>query len=272
MRTLMPSRDEVTERFSNRADAYVRGRPAYPLAIVEHLQTAGALKPAPAGIKPGKGQTVVDIGVGTGLSAEPFLRSGCTVIGVEPSAQMREAGEQQLHEYADRGSYRTVAGTAEATTLPAHAADLIIAGQAFHWFDVPRAAVEARRILRSGGWAALIWNDRQSTGSAFLAGYEALLRTHGIDYAKVIHRHVDDAGIARFFAPAQTAVATFDNPRELEHEDLLALAGSASYLPAPGDPRHAAMVAALNALFDSNAKNGVVQMMYRTRMHYAQIT
>ena len=254
----------ATERFSDRADAYVRGRPSYPQAIVEQLQKAGALKP---------GHTVVDVGVGTGLSAEPFLRSGYTVIGVEPSESMRLAGQQQLRAYVCNGGiYRSVAGTAEATTLSDGVADLILAGQAFHWFDVPDAAIEARRVLRRGGWAALIWNDRQSTGSAFLAGYEALLRTHGIDYAKVLHRHVDDKAIAQFFAPAQAIVATFDNPRKLRREDLLALAASASYLPAPGDPRHAAMVTALNALFDVHAKDDAVQMMYRTRMHYAQLT
>lgn len=253
----------ATERFSDRADAYVRGRPSYPQAIVEQLQKVGALK---------RGQTVVDVGVGTGLSAEPFLRSGYVVIGVEPNEPMRIVGDQQLREYVNNdGTYRSVAGTAEATTLPDDSADLLIAGQAFHWFDVSRAAIEARRILRPGGWGALIWNDRQSTGSAFLAGYEALLRTHGIDYAKLIHRHIDEKAIAQFFAPAQTAVVTFDNPRDLEREDLLALAGSASYLPAPGDPRHVAMLLALNALFDTHAKNGTVQMMYRTRMHYAQV-
>ena len=249
----------ATERFSDRADAYVRGRPSYPQALVEQLQNIGALQ---------RGQTVVDVGVGTGFSAEPFLRSGYTVIGVEPNEPMRIAGDQQLREFA---TYRSVAGTAEATTLPDDAADLVIAGQAFHWFDVSRAAIEARRILRPGGWVALIWNDRQSTGSAFLAGYEALLRTHGIDYAKLVHRHVDDKAIAQFCAPAQAAVATFDNPRNLQREDLLALARSASYLPPHGDPRHATMLLTLNTLFDLHAKNGTVQMMYRTRMHYAQI-
>lgn len=249
----------ATERFSDRADAYVRGRPSYPRAIVAHLEQAGALK---------TGQTVVDIGVGTGLSSEPFLGSGYTVIGVEPNGAMRAAGDQQLRAYA---TYRSVAGTAEATSLPARAADLVIAGQAFHWFDVPRAADEVRRILRPGGWAALIWNDRQSTGSAFLAGYEALLRTHGIDYAKLIHRHVDEKAIAQFFTPVHPALVTFDNPRELEREDLLALAGSASYLPPPQDPRHAALVLALNSLFDAHAKEGKVRMMYRTRMHFARI-
>ncbi len=83
---------------------------------------------------------------------------------------------------------------------------------------------------------------------------------------------MDEKRIAQFFEPAQAALATFDNPRDLEREDLLALAASASYLPAPGDPRQAPMLLALNALFDAHSKNETVQMMYRTRMHYAQVS
>ena len=45
-----------------------------------NCRAVGALK---------RGQIVVDVGVGTGLSAEPFLRSGYTVIGVEPNEPMR---------------------------------------------------------------------------------------------------------------------------------------------------------------------------------------
>ena len=251
---------QPTERFSDRASVYTRGRPTYPDAIVSHLRTAGAL--------PENG-VVVDIGVGTGLSAEPFLRAGCSVIGVEPNAAMRVVGDERLAHF---GRYLSVDGRAEETTLDARCAHLAIAGQAFHWFDPPRAGAEARRILMPGGWAALIWNDRPATGTAFLEGYEALLKTYGIDYEKVSHRHVDQDAIGRFFAPMLPDVAYFDNPRSLGRDELKALVGSASYMPPPGHPRHAEMSAALETLFDTHAVGGRVAMHYRTRMHYGPMT
>ena len=250
---------QPTERFSERAAVYTRGRPPYPDAIVAHLRSVGAL--------PADG-VVVDIGVGTGLSAEPFLRAGHSVIGVEPNAAMRAVGDERLGRYE---RYLSVSGRAEETTLAAHRAHLVIAGQAFHWFDPARAGMEARRILVPGGWAALIWNDRPAAGTAFLEGYEALLKVHGTDYEKVAHRHVDEDAINRFFAPTPARVAYFDNPRTLAREDLLALVGSASYMPAPGHPRHAAMSAALEQLFDTHAIGGRVEMSYRTRMHYGSL-
>lgn len=248
-----------TERFSDRAAVYTRGRPTYPDALVAHLKSEGALP---------DGGVVVDIGVGTGLSAEPFLRAGCAVIGVEPNAAMRAVGDERL---ARTGRYRSVDGRAEATTLESGCAHLVIAGQAFHWFDPERAGAEARRLLVPGGWAALIWNDRPGTGTAFLEGYEALLHAYGIDYDKISHRHVDDEAINRFFAPTRPRVAHFDNPRSLDREELAALVGSASYMPPPGHPRHAAMSAALQQLFDAHAADGRVAVHYRTRMHYGPL-
>ena len=250
---------EPTERFSDRAAVYTRGRPTYPDAIVDHLRAAGAL--------PVDG-VVVDLGVGTGLSAEPFLRAGHSVIGVEPNAAMRAVGDERLAHY---GRYLSVNGRAEETTLAAHRAHLVIAGQAFHWFDAARAGTEARRIVAPGGWAALIWNDRPATGTPFLEGYEALLKTYGTDYDKISHRHVDEDAIGRFFAPARPQVAYFDNPRALAREELAALVGSASYMPPPGHPRHADMSAALDRLFDAHAVGGRVAMNYRTRMHYGSL-
>jgi SAM-dependent methyltransferase len=247
-----------TERFSDRADAYARARPAYPDAVVAHLRRAGALS---------DGATVVDLGVGTGLSAEPFLRAGCAVIGVEPNDAMRESGDRFLAAWP---RYRSVKGTAEATGLPARCAQLAIAGQAFHWFDPPLARAEALRILAPGGWAALMWNDRVVDGDAFAEGYEALCHRFGHDYEKIRTRHVDPQALAGFFGGVPE-MAEFTHLRRLDFATVAALAESASYLPAPGTDGHAPLMAALRRLFDATGADGMIALRYRLRVHYAPL-
>jgi SAM-dependent methyltransferase len=247
-----------TERFSDRADAYVRARPTYPDAVVAHLELVGALA---------AGAAVVDLGVGTGLSAEPFLRAGYAVIGVEPNDAMRESGDRFLAAWP---RYRSVKGTAEATGLPAHCAQLAIAGQAFHWFDPPRARAEALRILVPGGWAALMWNDRVVTGDAFAEGYERLCHRFGRDYDKIRTRHVDSAALARFFSRVP-ALAEFTHVRRLDFETMAALAASASYMPAPGSAQYAPLMRALRELFDAHAGDGMIALRYRLRVHCARL-
>ena len=134
-----------------------------------------------------------------------------------------------------------------------------------------QASAETRRLLAPGGWAALMWNDRPASGTPFLEAYENFLRAHGIDYEDVKHRHIDEDALHRYFAPTRPRVAYFDNPRALGRSDLTALVASASYMPAPGHPRHSAMAAALAQLFDAHAVDGRVQMHYRTRMHYGPL-
>src|SRR5947209_19315196 len=116
-----------TARFGDRVADYVATRPGYPPAVLDILRTEAGLTPA---------VVVADVGSGTGLSSAMFLRNGNTVYGVEPNPEMRAAGEQLL---ARHRNFRSVAGTAEATTLPDASVDLVVAGQAFHWFDPPRA-------------------------------------------------------------------------------------------------------------------------------------
>lgn len=247
-----------TERFSDRADAYVRARPTYPEAVVAHLEQAGALR---------AGAPVVDLGVGTGLSAEPFLRAGYAVIGVEPNDAMRASGDRFLAAWP---RYRSVKGTAEATGLPAQCARLAIAGQAFHWFDPPRARAEALRILEPGGWAALMWNDRVTEGDAFAEGYEALCHRFGRDYDRIRTRHVDPEALAEFFGRVP-AMAEFAHVRRLDFETMAALAASASYLPAPGSAEHEPLMAALRGLFDAGSSDGMIALRYRLRVHYAPL-
>src|SRR5580658_5846995 len=116
-----------TQRFSSRVSYYVRARPRYPAALLDFLKSDLHLSPA---------HRVADIGSGTGILSELFLRNGNLVLGIEPNAPMRAAGDDYLKNYPN---FRSRDGTAETTGLADHSIDFAVAGQAFHWFDPPRA-------------------------------------------------------------------------------------------------------------------------------------
>ena len=251
---------DSTQRFSDRVEAYLAGRPRYPAELASHLEAMGALPHV--GI-------VADIGVGTGLSAECFLAAGHRVIGFEPNAPMRAAGVEYLARFP---AYEARDGTAEATGLAPGSVDMVIAGQAFHWFEPARFRAESLRILRPGGWGALIWNDRDLAGTPFLAGYEALMLEYGNEYQTIRYRHLGTDAIAVYFGGRAPAPAEFPHQREMDWSALTALSGSASYLPAPGQARHVELMVALRALFDATAAGGSVEMRYTCRVHAAPLS
>ncbi len=240
----------VTERFTGHAAAYAAARPSCPQAIVTDLQQFLQL--------PDVAQ-VADLGSGTGLSSEIFLRAGWTVMGVEPNAAMRAAAEKHLAAYA---RFRSVNGTAENATLPDHSVDLVVAAQAAHWFDATRARVQALRILRKPAWAALIWNERVSEGSIFAQGYEQLLRDFGTDYTQVRSRHADRALIQTFFGDAPLHERSYAHALMLDQAALRTLVASASYMPQPGAPHYEAMIDRLQQLFDRTQAQGRVRVDY----------
>jgi hypothetical protein len=252
---MRPAADS-TERFTERAGDYAAARPGYPAAIATTL--VAELKLAPAAV-------VADIGSGTGLSCEPFLRAGLAVLGVEPNEAMRTEGDRQLAFFP---RFRSRAGTAEATTLPAASVDLLIAAQAFHWFDIGAARAEALRILKQPALAALIWNDRVSSGSAFAEGYEQLLLDYGIEFTLIRHRHAHEDSVAAFFGHRDYRVANFPNPTVLDWPTLAARLNSASYVPKKDHPNYAPMMARLRGLFDEAQRDGRVTMDYVTRVFF----
>jgi SAM-dependent methyltransferase len=250
---------DSTERFGARAAAYARARPGYPDFAVAALARAMGLAP---------GATVVDLGCGTGLSCEPFLRAGFRVIGVEPNAAMRAHALERLGALP---GFTAVDGRAEATRLPAASADLLVAAQAFHWFTVAAARGEALRVLRPPARAALIWNDRRAAGSPFAAGYEALLREYSPEYLELRHRHERRDRIDEFFGAGAWRVITVTHGDDLDFPRLADRLNSASYVPAAADPRHAPMLADLQQLFARTARHGVVTMEFETRIVHGEM-
>jgi SAM-dependent methyltransferase len=242
------------ERFSNRVNDYISGRPGYPDAAVSWLVDTFGLEPT---------ASIADVGAGTGISTALFLRHGFAVTAIEPNGAMREAAIARLgHD----PRFRAVAGSAEATTLPESSIDVVVAAQAFHWFDRAAFRRECGRILRPHGVVAIFWNVRRVEGSPFAAGYEALLRKFGTDYLAVRHENVTDNELAGFFGRPFERRA-FDNVQVLDREGLRARLLSSSYVPAAGHERHEAMLTALGALFDEHQRDGLVAMEYELRAY-----
>ena len=181
---------------------------------------------------------------------------------------MRAAAERLLAGYP---RFRSIEGSAEATTLESGSADLAVAGQAFHWFDRARAREEFLRILRGDARVALFWNDRRTSGSRFSERYEKLLRDYGTDYAAVDHKNLDGGAFDAFFGPGAWRLTTLFNEQRFDLDGLRGRLLSSSYAPAPGQSRHAEMMKELDEIFAATNEGGFVRMEYDTRIYLGRL-
>jgi SAM-dependent methyltransferase len=243
---------DPTRRFTDRVGSYALYRPSYPAEIVALLQKECGLNAE---------SRIADLGCGTGLLAELFLKAGCEVVGVEPNAGMREAGLQQLASYP---RFHAVDGRAEATTLPAAGFDFVTAGQAFHWFDPAATRTEILRILKPGGHLVLVWNER-SEGAGFQAAYDDIVRRYAPETNRIRTEDIDTV----FGGPVGRQV-DFENRQVLDLAGLQGRLASSSYAPAAGTPGYQAMLDSLAALFADYQREARVTLLYDTKVYFGR--
>ncbi len=163
------------DHFSVAAASYAVHRPTYPAALAEFLAAQ-----APAR------DLAWDCGCGSGqlstLLGDVFAR----VIATDASAEQIANAAPHAHVV-----YRRAA--AETSGLPDLGADLVVAAQAAHWFDLPAFYAEVRRVARPGALVALV------TYGIVLLGEPALDQVMGRFYWGALHpfwpperRHVED--------------------------------------------------------------------------------
>lgn len=133
--------ESFKDHFSGVSAGYRAFRPGYPAALFEWL----------AAVAPRR-ERAVDLGCGTGQASVAVAAHFDQVTGIDPSAE-------QIARAAPHPRVRYVVAPAEVTGLPAASADLVIAAQAFHWFDPGRLQLELARLARPGAVFAAFTYD-----------------------------------------------------------------------------------------------------------------
>jgi SAM-dependent methyltransferase len=149
---------DMAESFGDNAERYDRTRPRYPQAMVDAIVAATS------------GVDVLDVGIGTGVSAEPFRTAGRQVLGVDP--------DDRMAEFARRRGFEVEVAKFEEWDPAGRAFDAVIAGQTWHWVDPVAGAAKAAEVLRPNGRFAAFWNIfgfPPEIADAFAAVYRRVL-------------------------------------------------------------------------------------------------
>ncbi len=127
-------------------------------------------------------------------------------------------------------------------------------------------------MLKEGGWAVLVWNDRRTEGTPLLAEYERLLLEYGTDYREVSSKWAEGESINALFGEGRFHMKSFDNEQVVDFDGLKGRLTSASYAPTPGHPNYEPLMRELAALFDRHQRDGRVRIEYDTKVFYGRLT
>lgn len=128
----------MKDNFSTQSNEYARFRPGYPAALFSYLFEHCHQFDSAWDCATGNGQIALQL-------AERFRHVEATDIS-----------ENQLKNALPRPNIRYSLQAAETPDFADASFDLIVVGQAAHWFDFERFYPEAQRLLKPGGLLALV--------------------------------------------------------------------------------------------------------------------
>ena len=181
-------KNQMATNFGAAADDYARFRAGFPDSFFDRLAALGI---------GASGETIVDVGTGTGTLARGFALRGAKVIGIDPDGRLLDQASRL--DVAASATVEYKIGTAEAIPLPDGVADVVSAGTCWHWFDGQKAALEFSRITKPGGHAVVAYFSWLPFPGNVVEATERLIEKHnrnwkfgggiGVDFRSLPHLH-----------------------------------------------------------------------------------
>ncbi|MEO5662468.1 MAG: methyltransferase domain-containing protein [Nocardioides sp.] len=241
-----PDMKRLSQSFGAAAQAYDRGRPSYPADAVAWLLDGDA-------------KIVLELGAGTGKLTRQMVDQGHAVFATEKDPAMLEVLRERVPEVSAK-----VAGAEE---IPANdrSVDVVIAAQAFHWFDHELAIPEIARVLKPGGHVAVVWNLLDQR----IPWVRKLVQVMG-------EAHVWGDGSKEVLEATDLFEAieheTFAFWQDVDRDTLVDVVASRSYIASLPDDEREAKLDAVRALYDDYGRgHDGMQLPYVVECYRAKV-
>jgi len=152
--------------FNTVADLYDQARAGYPQALYDDLMALANLS---------AGDSVLEVGCGTGKATEEFARRGLNVVALDPGPDMIAAARRRLNPTK---SVRFVQTTFEAWPVEAGAFRLVAAAQSWHWIAPDIRFRKAFDVLAPGGALAVFGSAPEPVPQPFREALEKVYAIH----------------------------------------------------------------------------------------------
>jgi len=247
----------AVDRYSEKAVTYAECRWNYAPKAIQALVMECGLS---------ENSSVADIGSGTGMVTRHLVDRVRTVFAVEPNADMRNLTMESLDAH---GSYQSVSGFSDATTLPDNCVHMITVGRALHWFPPESTRNEFCRILKPDGWLAIL--SVPCTDPALLESMKAVrIEESGWNVA-ADKRRMNCVPLSFYLGHDSFRKLSVAGSVSETWEMFLGRICSMSPAPGPDHPLRPNFEWALRDVFEEHATDGVLTVSNATEVAFGQV-
>lgn len=188
------------------AEDYASGRMNVPEAVLDFIFKGGI----------DKTERILDLGCGTGISTRQVASRAAEIVGCDPDLAM-------LQQAKSSGGKNISYMAGSATCIPGRDAsfDGVTISSAFHWFANSTAVAEIFRVLRPGGWLAII---NRENSSAFEQALRAVVGKYALELPPSAKHGYDPEALLLESGALDLRMASFSS------EEVSSISGTLAYI------------------------------------------